>query len=130
LFAGIVVAIVLLTAGAMYLVNRFTEPLPPVPSRGERAAAAVAAPEPGSTWSQSEPGDGGFQAGANPRRAIAPGPVAVEAAPTQAPAPAATPVEPAEEEVPSPRGPRRGGMTPNRPSRRPLDGPPRTDSAP
>jgi hypothetical protein len=130
-FAGIVVAIVLLTAGAMYLVSRFTEPLPAAPARAERAAA-VSTPSPGSSWPESGQDAVGIQSRGPPGRPTAAGPEPGEPAPAQPPAPAVQPEDSAEgeESSASARAQRRHGLKLNRPGRRQPDGPPRPDSDP
>jgi hypothetical protein len=92
-------AIVLMTAVAMLLVNRFTAPATPLTPRAERAAAAAAerqaepAPlQPAATPLAIEPGPGGAieLPGSNP---LIPGPVPNESRPIQGPAPIPLPID-------------------------------------
>jgi hypothetical protein len=72
LFAAAVVAIVLLTAGALVLVNRLTEPVAPGPAGAERAEAPSAGPS--DLPSAPEPGDASFAADRGAGAAAEPAP--------------------------------------------------------
>ena len=87
LFIGVVAAIALLTAGALLLVHRLTEPLP-VSASGRSAAAPAVEPAAGPSWLDPGRDAPGFQA-AGDRGAPITGPAASEASravPNQPPA--------------------------------------------
>jgi hypothetical protein len=103
LFAAAVVAIVLLTAGALLLVYRLTEPSAPGSASAERAESPASgpaeqpsslAPEPDATASPADQGVGA--AIELPGNAPSYGPVPNESPPIQGPAPVALPTDPDE----------------------------------
>jgi hypothetical protein len=101
LLAAAVVAIVLLTAGALLLVNRLTEPAPgpasavsaAVPASGPAEQPSTVAPGPDAAY----PADQGVGAAIElPGNAPSYGPVPNESPPIQGPAPVALPTDPDE----------------------------------